>query len=243
MKLGNESSLLLDVTASQSVPYINCIATLPPTAHRQIQFTLSQLKIEKKGDARQANALTLQHLIKLDEILTKDATLRGHRDMAIYYIMFECVLKRSHLKNLLLKDVVNIDNQWCVNLEERTYKLSPNACSALSLWIQYLNGSQGYLFRRIDKHNNIGMHQLDDSSIYRILRRASDLLGLANAHRFTGQSARVGATQELKKQGYNIKDIQDFGRWLSPAMPAQYLQMKTVADDEMTKFKVIKPWV
>ncbi|MDB1126288.1 tyrosine-type recombinase/integrase [Vibrio algarum] len=157
--------------------------------------------------------------------------------------MFECVLKRSHLKNLLLKDVVNIDNQWCVNLEERTYKLSPNACSALSLWIQYLNGSQGYLFRRIDKHNNIGMHQLDDSSIYRILRRASDLLGLANAHRFTGQSARVGATQELKKQGYNIKDIQDFGRWLSPAMPAQYLQMKTVADDEMTKFKVIKPWV
>ncbi|MFC1235462.1 tyrosine-type recombinase/integrase [Vibrio sp. F74] len=213
-----------------------------PTAHRQIQFTLSQLRLQKQGDARQANALTTKHLDSLDELLSRENTLRGHRDRAIYYIMFECALKRTNLKNLQLSDVVQIDNQWCVNLNDMTYKLSDKAGSALFDWIQFLTGSQGYLFRRIDKHNNIGMYQLDDSSIYRILRRASDLLGLANHYRFTGQSARVGATQELERQGYNIRDIQDFGRWLSPAMPAQYLQMKRVAENEMTKYKVIKPW-
>lgn len=214
-----------------------------PVAHRQIQLTLTQLKHTKQGDARQANALTLQHIKTLDEMLGKDNTLRGHRDIAIYYIMFECVLKRSHLKNLQLSDIVEIDDKYCINLDERTYRLSEEASAALFRWLQYLEGDQGYLFRRIDKHNNIGMRQLDDSSIYRILRRASDLLGFANEHRFTGQSARVGATQELENQGYNIKDIQDFGRWLSPAMPAQYLQMKRVAENEMTKYKVIKPWL
>jgi hypothetical protein len=60
--------------------------------------------------------------------------------------------------------------------------------------------------------------------------------------RFTGQSARVGAAKELEKQGYNLRSIQEFGRWLSPAMPAQYLGKENTAELEKAKFKVIKPW-
>jgi hypothetical protein len=74
------------------------------------------------------------------------------------------------------------------------------------------------------------------------LRRASDLLNLSTEHRFTGQSARVGAAKELEKQGYNLKEIQAFGRWLSPAMPAQYLDKADIADHEKLRFKAIKPW-
>jgi len=213
-----------------------------PTSHRQIKFTLSQLRQLKSGDSRQANALTVIHLYLLDELLIKENSLRAQRDLAIYYLMFECALKRSELKNLQISDTAILKNKYTVNINENTYKLTNNASNALKTWVNYLLGSGGFLFRRIDKHNNIGVHQLDDSSIYRILRRASDLLGLDNNHRFTGQSARVGATQELEKQGYSIKDIQDFGRWLSPAMPAQYLKMQRVASNEMAKFKMIRPW-
>jgi integrase len=213
-----------------------------PTSHRQIQFTLSEIRNLKSGDARQANALTSQHLVELSHLIKKENCLRSHRDLAIYYLMFECALKRSELKILSLDDVVQQENGWLINIDKTPYQLSIAATEALSRWLSHLNANHGFLFRRIDKHNNIGNHQLDDSSIYRILRRASDRLGLDKNHRFTGQSARVGATQELDKQGYNVRDIQDFGRWLSPAMPAQYLQMQQVSEAEKTRFKTIKPW-
>lgn len=213
-----------------------------PTAHRQIQFTLTQLRIQKDGDSRQANALTSRHLNQLKQSLEKENSLRGKRDLAIYYLMFECALKRSELKQLQVIDIGSIDNKSTIKVRENTYILTEDAHSALNQWTRFLTGSSGLLFRRIDKHDNIGMYQLNDSSIYRILRRASDLLGLDNSHRFTGQSARVGATQELQRQGFNIRDIQDFGRWLSPAMPAQYLKMQRISEDEKSKFKTIKPW-
>ncbi len=212
-----------------------------PTANQQIRFTLSQLKLLKNGDARQASALTHKHLTILQTELLKENSVRSHRDLAIYFIMFECALKRSELKKLTFENIDQKPDQIIVTIKNARYRLSDTAVQSLSRWTSYLAGSQGYLFRRIDKHGNIGMHQLDDSSIYRILRRASDLLGLDHQHRFTGQSARVGAAKELESQGYQLKDIQDFGRWLSPAMPAQYLEKTTIAEEEMARFKIFKP--
>ncbi len=212
-----------------------------PTANQQIRFTLSQLKLLKSGDARQATALTYHHLTALQTALLKEGSIRSQRDLAIYFVMFECALKRSELKTLTLEDVEFRAEHTVITIQHTHYQLSDAAGQSLARWIRYLSGSQGYLFRRIDKHGNIGMHQLDDSSIYRILRRAGDLLGLDHQHRFTGQSARVGAAKELESQGYHLKDIQDFGRWLSPAMPAQYIRQPTIAEEEMARFKITKP--
>lgn len=214
-----------------------------PTAHRQVRFTLAQLKHLKTGDARQANALTQKHLTQLQDILARDKSSRSMRDNAIYHLMFECALKRSDLKTIQIDNLESDQNLLVLNINDHRYRLSHSATLTVKKWLHILaKESGGYLFRRIDKHGNIGTHQLDDSSIYRILRRASDLLGLAKEHRFTGQSARVGAAKELEKQGYQLKEIQDFGRWLSPAMPAQYLEQTHLAEGEMAKFRVIKPW-
>jgi hypothetical protein len=81
---------------------------------------------------------------------------------------------------------------------------------------------------------------MDDSSIYRVLRNASELLSLSI--NFSGQSTRVGAAQHLSKAGANIKEIQDFGRWLSPAMPYQYIGSTQLAEDEQQTFVLIRPW-
>ncbi len=212
-----------------------------PTANQQIRFTLSQLKYLKNGDARQASALTHQHLTVLQTELLKENSIRSHRDLAIYFVMFECALKRSDLKALTFENIDYNADHMILTIKHAHYQLSDAAEQSLRRWMSYLADLQGHLFRRIDKHGNIGIHQLDDSSIYRILRRASDRLGLDHQHRFTGQSARVGAAKELESQGYQLKEIQDFGRWLSPAMPAQYLEKPTIAEEEMARFKVIKP--
>lgn len=213
-----------------------------PTNHRQIRFTLQQLRLNKHGDATQASPMSSEHLVELDRLLSGNTTLRNIRDLSIYHVMFECALKRSELKNLTLDNVCYRENLTSLKIDSTEYVLSKAAEKALTRWTKFMTGSSGYLFRRIDRHGNIGLDKLDDSSIYRILRRASDLLDLPYQHRFTGQSARVGAAQELEKRGYNLRDIQDYGRWLSPAMPAQYLQKSNTAQGEMAKFKSIKPW-
>lgn len=213
-----------------------------PSNHRQIKFTLQQLRSLKHGDAEQASPMTKRHLDQLEKLLKGNPTPRNIRDLSIFMLMFECALKRSELKTLTLDNLLNTGNKITVQLDSQSYLLSKSASAALEKWKRFLSGSTGYLYRRIDKHNNIGMEKLDDSSIYRILRRASDLLELPYQHRFTGQSARVGSAKELESQGYKLKDIQDFGRWLSPAMPAQYLERTSIAEGEKAKFKSIRPW-
>ncbi|MEC7939746.1 MAG: tyrosine-type recombinase/integrase [Pseudomonadota bacterium] len=215
-----------------------------PIKHRQVRFTLLHLQAQMAGDAKQTNAMTSSHLNRLNTLLAHEkATLKEIRDMAIYNVMFECVLKRSELKSLSSSDVECVDGVYQIAIKDSLYKLSSVASSSLERWLSVTGKEEGLtLFRAIDKHENIGLQPLDDSSIYRILRRASDLLGLAENHHFSGNSIRVGAAQELFKQGLKIREIQDFGRWLSPAMPAQYVGYSNTAESEKMKFKALTPW-
>jgi integrase len=188
--------------------------------------------------------MSSHHLSELNELLSYDeANLKEIRDIAIYNVMFECVLKRSELKSLALTDIENIDGDYQITIKDSVYRLSQVASDTLRRWLSFTSTHDSLpVFRAIDKHENIGLQPLDDSSIYRILRRASDLLELAENHHFSGNSIRVGAAQELSKQGLKVREIQDFGRWLSPAMPAQYVGYTDTAEREKMKFKAIVPW-
>jgi integrase len=174
--------------------------------------------------------------------MSKEPTVKSCRDLAVYYIMFECAMKRSELRDLQFSSISKNGDSVTISIKDTHYQLSSQATLAVDKWLAYLPERLGFVFRRIDRHSNIGSEPLNDSSIYRISRQASDLLGLSQNLRFTGQSARVGAAKELEKQGYDLRSIQEFGRWLSPAMPAQYLGKESTAELEKAKFKIIKPW-
>ncbi|PJC87421.1 hypothetical protein CSW98_05860 [Vibrio sp. HA2012] len=228
---------------SVTIGTIHQLHSLPdPTAHRQIRFTLQAIRMDKHGDARQANAFTHQHLHELNRLMNKESSVKSHRDLAIYYVMFECALKRADLRDLQFTALDKSNNQIMITIGTATYKLSHEASYIFNQWLKYIPEQSGSVFRRIDRHGNIGFEALDDSSIYRISRQASDILGLSTEMRFTGQSARVGAAKELEQQGYDLKSIQEFGRWLCPVMPAQYLGKQNTAELEKAKFRIIKPW-
>ncbi|TVU60785.1 tyrosine-type recombinase/integrase [Vibrio atlanticus] len=215
-----------------------------PIKHRQVRFTLLHLQAQMVGDAKQTNAMTSAHLTELNTLLShENVNLKEIRDIAIYNVMFECALKRSELKALSMSDVDSCSEGYKITIKDSAYKLSPVASVTLRRWLSFIGTDDEFpVFRAIDKHENIGLQPLDDSSIYRILRRASDMLAPAENHHFSGNSIRVGAAQELSKQGLKIKEIQDFGRWLSPAMPAQYVGYVGTAENEKMKFKAIVPW-
>lgn len=211
-----------------------------PTNHRQIKFLLSELRLQKHGDSKSVRAFTSEHLHDLYNLLSSSILTKDIRDLAIYCVMFECALKRSELRSMKIDNIGFKNEIAIIHLGDKVYELSINSSLALRKWIS--KNDTSILFCRIDKHENLYESTLDDSSIYRIFRRGSQLLGLSGGENFSGQSSRIGAVKELASQGYKLKEIQDFGRWLSPAMPAQYLGKLGTADKEKLKFVTIKPW-
>ncbi len=212
-----------------------------PTTNAKVRQSLSLLRIEKKGDQQQATSFTSSHLISLYENFHNDTSTKMIRDLAIYHVMFECALKRSELKQFALSQIQSTSSNTTLKFGQSAYCLSDNGHACLTKWLTQLNDNHEIVFRSIDRHGNISNKKLDDSSIFRILRNAGKLLDKPEL-KFSGQSARIGAVKELSAQGYKAKHIQDFGRWLSPAMPYQYLGDVNSAEQEKLKFYSFKPW-
>lgn len=214
-----------------------------PTETAAIKQCLASLQAQKQGDGKQTQGLYHHHLRELFDRFHQDNSVKMIRDLAIYHLMFECALKRSELKQLSFQQLTHWQKEKAtivLTLNHQSYSLSEQAQYCLTRWINVLPLKEGIVFRSIDRHGNIGENALDDSSIFRITRNAARLLELDNLE-FSGQSARVGAVKELAEQGYQVQEIQDFGRWLSPAMPYQYLGYEHSAEQEKQKFKKIKP--
>ncbi|USD68226.1 tyrosine-type recombinase/integrase [Vibrio sp. SCSIO 43136] len=213
-----------------------------PTNHRQVKLFMSNVRVIKKDDARHSNAFTNKHYLALNELFSNGYESKDARDMALYGIALECALKRNEIRSLNYDDLTINDSVIAIQLNSECYNLSDLSIEWLNRWLSERTHVEGPLFCRVDRHQNILLAPLNDSSIYRIFRNASDLLNLGYNMRFGGQSSRAGAAMELAKQGLKLKEIQEFGRWNSPVMPAQYLKRAGIAEAEQLKFIKIRPW-
>ncbi len=217
------------------------LAQNDPLRDTHIRQLLLELRLDKHGDQKQTDAFTSIHLKQINKKLTKSNKLSDIRDLAIYNIMFECALKRSELRDMTICQVSEKDSTTFISLNDFSYSLSNQAANSLNKWMAHLNFDCDSLFRAIDKHNNISNSKLNDSSIFRIFRKVSELIGIPGL-KFSGQSARIGAAQELHKQGEKITGIQQFGRWQSPVMPSQYVGNLSQSETLQLRYKKFKPW-
>ncbi len=213
-----------------------------PCLHSEVKVIMRQVRLDKHQDQQQAQGFHENHLIKLHSLLSNSEKIKDQRDLAIWSLMFEAMLKRSELAALTTDDIQIQDGHWYLTIKDNALLLSDFGQQCLQHWLICGQIESGYLFRRIDKHSNIGEQPMDHSSIYRVFRRASELLDLPTGKIFSGQSPRVGAAKDLAKAGASVHEIQHQGRWKSPAMPAQYLGYNTLSEQEMNKFKKFKHW-
>tara|TARA_Y100001960_G_scaffold321606_1_gene396661 strand:- start:465 stop:1424 length:960 start_codon:yes stop_codon:yes gene_type:complete len=211
-----------------------------PSATSNVKLALGKTRLDKKGDAKSTVPFEIHHLNQLDEIFADSPHPRDIRNLAIYHVMFCSLAKRSELKNLQISDLVSsVDGKYSIRIGANTYPIDEFGSMSIERWAALRNANSNWLFTAIDKHGNVADQRLDDSSIFRIVRSASEKLGLTS--QFSGQSLRVGAAKELAKQGIKVKDIQQIGRWMSAAMPYYYLGNKPLADTERMVFKTFKP--
>lgn len=212
-----------------------------PLRDTHIRQLLLKLRLDKQGDRKQTDAFTSSHLKLINKKLNRSIKLSDIRDLAIYNLMFECALKRSELRDMTQHQVSEQASATFITLNGCSYQLSSQAASSLHKWLIHLHTDSDYLFRAIDKHGNIAGIRLNDSSIFRIFRKAAEILGIPGL-KFSGQSARIGAAQELHKQGEKIVNIQQFGRWQSPVMPSQYVGNISQSETLQLRYKKFKPW-
>ncbi|CAH0535471.1 hypothetical protein VST7929_03045 [Vibrio stylophorae] len=214
------------------------LGQIDPVAHREVHYTLQSLRGDKKDDATQARPFHAKHLKALYRQLGESELVKDQRDLAIWAVMFETLLKRSELCELTCANLAEDDDGTLfIEIDQHYLPLTQETRAQLEYWLALAGISDGLLFRSIDRHSNVAQSPMDHSSIYRVFRRASQLLGFDHKNPFSGQSSRVGATQALAKTGLNLDQIQKIGRWKSAAMPAQYLGKKVKSEREKAKFK------
>ncbi|MCE0495798.1 tyrosine-type recombinase/integrase [Vibrio salinus] len=199
------------------------------------------LRLKKSGDQKQSDAFTSLHLELIEHKLGKSDKIIDLRDLAIFYIMFECALKRAELRELNFEQISIQNNIVTISLDENVYPLSEQASNSVIKWLSHIKDNYSPVFRAVDKHHNVSDKKLNDSSIFRIFRKAAELIGKPEL-RFSGQSARIGAAQDLHKRGEKITDIQIFGRWNSPVMPFQYIGNSSQSKQHQLRYKKFKPW-
>lgn len=209
-----------------------------PSSSQKVGLVMNQLKIDSYSKVKQTRPFTAEHLSNLHTILSRSDEKKDIRDLAIYFLLYECALKRRDLKSLTAEAISTDNNNYSVTIDDRQYVLSEDAWISVQRWLAHVPYS--VLFRAIDRHGNISDSTLDDSSIHRVLKRASQLLGLADSLSFSSQSGRVGAVQELSREGLKIREIQEFGRWASPAMPLQYSGKTSLSEEQKAFFKTKK---
>ncbi|MGF1769999.1 tyrosine-type recombinase/integrase [Enterovibrio makurazakiensis] len=221
-----------------TISLLHRVHSLPdPTRHREVRFTLNRLYSEKADDAAQANAFHLSHLNALQRQLGNSDRLKDIRDLLIWTLCFEGMLKRSELAALSFHSAIKEQEVYLLVVDDQRIELSPEASELIDRWLLVSGIIDGPLLRRINKHQQLGDAPMDHSSIYRVFRRAATELGMDGTLTFSGQSPRVGASVDLSESGKSIKEIQQQGRWKSPAMPAQYVGNKQAKDEAMDKFK------
>lgn len=223
-----------------TVSIIHKLLSLPdPTQNQHVQTSLASIRISKQDDAKQTQSFGPQHLSQLTEKLARSSSIRDWRNLAIYHVMYQSLMKRKDLRDLEFLQLSIADGRITIAIGDQHYCLNDESTAIVQKWLN-VRGTHGrFVFTSIDRHENIGVAPLNDSSIFRVLRSASEMLHLDV--QFSGQSLRVGAVEELAKQGMKPKDIQYVGRWLSPAMPYQYLGNKAQSELEKMRFLSIKP--
>ncbi len=183
-----------------TISLVHRLHSLPdPTRHREVRYTLNRLYQEKADDAGQATAFHLAHLQTLHGMFSYSDKLKDIRDLLIWTLSFEGMLKRSELAAIDFSDVTRTDEGYQVWVAEHAIALSPEAGALLENWFQMTGITDGPLLRRINKHHQLGDAPMDHSSIYRVFRRAATELGQEGTLTFSGQSPRVGASRIYQK--------------------------------------------
>ena len=177
----------------------------------------------------------------LNEILkSTDNSLHGTRDRALLLVAYDTLCRRSEIVNLLVDDIKfrlsegRMDRLMSVQLRKsktdqdcqgKWLHLSLSATAAVEDWLAKSEVHSGPIFRGITRANqiteNLGAGQI--ARIYKKLAKKANL-DCATIKNISGHSMRVGAAQDLVKEGASMPVIMNRGRWSKTDTVMRYVE-------------------
>jgi len=195
----------------------------------------------------QAVPFRLEDLRALDAVWSDSVFLRNRRNLAFLHVAYGTLLRISELARLRVRDVkraedgrIILDVAWTktiVHAGGLIKALSAPSTQRLLEWIAAagLAGEpDAFLFCPVHRSNRafpMTDHPLSTPALEEIFSHAWRETGQGapgpNKNRYrgwSGHSARVGAAQDMAKQGYAIAQIMQEGTWKKPETLMRYIR-------------------
>jgi site-specific recombinase XerD len=205
-----------------------------PTASELVRATMQGIRRSIGSTQRQVAPLQKSDLLQMVRGLKG---LRGLRDRAILLVGFSAALRRSELVSLDMSDVQFTAEGLLIRLRHsktdqegrgRTIAIpnargrhSPNR--ALMDWIEASGISEGALFRRISRADNVLPERLAGQSVALIIKARASQAGL-ESDRLSGHSLRAGFVTNAAKNGASSSSIRRQTGHQSDAMLHRYIR-------------------
>jgi integrase len=195
---------------------------LSPRATPEVDAVRAGIRREIGVAPRQAEALLVPELRRAVALLPD--TPAGLRDKALILTGWTGAFRRSPLVALELDDLTFTSEGVVLTIrKDKTdqeqkgrqiaipFGTTPEACPvrALSTWVDLVEAAgnvNGPVFRKVDRHGNIGKKALSARTVGRIVKDAITSIGL-DPKGFSAHSLRAGFATAASRAGRNARDI------------------------------------
>jgi integrase len=218
-----------------------------PVIYRTIK-KINRIAVVSGERTGQAIPFRLDDLHRIDDCWAGTTRLQQLRDLAFLHIAYSTLLRISELARIRVKDLSRAEDgrfildvsytKTIVQTGGLTKALSTLSSLRVNEWLEMSglrNEPESYLFCRVHRSNKpifSEIQELSRPSIEAIFKNAWHVAGSgivikANKNRYmcwSGHSARVGAAQDMTRQGYPIAQIMQEGTWKKPETLMRYIR-------------------
>ncbi len=219
------------------------VAGLDPPSGLKLSFKWRRLRREKTTAPRKAAPILIEDLRRMISVLPE--TISGLRDRCLLVVGFVGAFRRSELVALRVEDLTFTGEGVRAHLRQSKTDQeghgvevplpcgrSPEVCPlrALRDWLAAAGIESGPLFRRVDRHGNVGSGPLSGRGVSLIVQRAARAAGL-DVTRISAHSLRSGLATSAAKAGKPEHAIMRQGRWKSHRVMQGYIQAANLFED------------
>jgi site-specific recombinase XerD len=209
-----------------------------PTKDCDVQLAMRRMHRKLGRSSKQVIGINKDMLNEM--LKSTDDSLHGVRDRALLLIAYDTLCRRSEIVNLLVDDIKfnssGNEKDKLISIKLRKSKtdqdsqgkwlhLSMPATRAVEHWLEKSKIRSGPIFRGITRANqiseNLGAGQI--ARIYKKLAKKANL-DCATIKNISGHSMRVGAAQDLLKEGASMPVIMNRGRWSKTDTVMRYVE-------------------
>lgn len=214
-----------------------------PTATKLVRSTMSGIRRKQGAAPKRKAPATVERLATMTSHIDP-TTLNGLRDRALLLFGFASAMRRSELVALVIDDLEETERGLLVTVRrsksdqegrghQRAIPFGHNAelCSVKGLraWLEGAGIVEGFVFRSVDRHGNIG-ESMSTRAVADVVKRYAKRAGL-NPAEFSGHSLRAGFVTSAAERGARAERIMDHTGHRSAAMVRVYTRRSDAFQD------------